>query len=135
MTTILLSPAAWGALVVGLGLVAVFVSSATADTARSRADRRAHVVATFAGLRLTPSHLIVGNAERIALTGLEVSVKQTESTAGPDVVVTIRGAGQLIECREPLSYGAGGEAQIFAIMFNRMTRAMVPATTASPVAA
>lgn len=135
MATILLSPAAWGALVVGLGLVAVFVSSATADTARSRADRHAHVVASFAGLRLTPSHLIVGDAGRIALAGLEVAVRQTESATGPDVIVTIRGAGQVIERRAPLSYGAGGEAQIFAIMFNRITRAMAPATTVTSVAA
>lgn len=135
MTTILLSPAAWGALVVGLGLVAVFVSSATVDTARSRADRHAHVVASFAGLRLTPSHLIVGQTRRIALAGLEVAVRQIESATGPDVVVIVRGAGEVIECREPLSYGTGGEAQVFAIMFNRMTRELLPAKTATPVAA
>lgn len=138
MTTLLLQPAFWGALVVGLCLAAVFVSSATSDISRSRADRHARVVASFAGLRLTPSHLIVGTrtgAEQISLTGLAVAVKQIESANGPDVVVTIRGGGQVIERRESLSYGAGGQAQIFAIMFNRMARATYPVAAATPIAA
>lgn len=138
MATILLQPAFWGALILGLCLAAVFVCSAGSDLARSRADRHAHVVASFAGLRLTPNSVIVGSrtdAMQIPLLGLTVAVKQIESAAGPGVVVTIRGGGQVIERREPLSYGAGGEAQIFAIMFNRMARGMNPVTAATSIAA
>lgn len=133
--TSLQNPAIWAAVVVG-GLVAiVFAVAVVSDKAHFRIGRREHVVASFAGLRLTPSHLIVGgpqDSERISLTGLSIGVVQTQSATGPDVVVTVRGANRRIEFREPLSYGSGGEAQIFAVMFNRMSRTQrgmaVPAT-------
>lgn len=125
MATLLHQHAFWGALVATLMFAAVFVSSDDVP-ARSRSHRHARVVASFAGLRLTPSHVIVRGVttvEQIPLTGMAVAVKQTESADGPDVVLTIRGAGRVIERREPLSACAGGEAQAFAIMFNRMLRA------------
>lgn len=137
MTT-LPHPALWGALIFGLLLVAAFAVSATSDSLRIRTDRCDGVVASFAGLRLTASHLIVGqskDAERIPLAGLSVGVKQTESAGGADVVVTVRGAGQMIERREPLSYGAGAEAQTFAIMFSRARLAMQPVAQAAAAAA
>lgn len=124
--TSLQNPAIWAAVVVGGLFVIAFALAVGSDKAHSRLIRREHVVASFAGLRLTPSHLIVGqpqDCERISLTGLTVGVVQTQSATGPDVVVTVRGADRLIERREPLSYGSGGEAQVFAVMFNRMSRA------------
>ena len=137
MTT-LQNPAIWGAVIVAGLFAIVFVVAAGSDRARSVVQRREHVVASFAGLRLTSSHLIVGrpeHAERIALAGLTVGVVQTQSAAGPDVVVTVRGAGRQIECREPLSYGSGGEAQIFAVMFNRMSRAQRTAAVPAAISA
>lgn len=136
--TSLLNPAILGALVVGGLFAVIFAISAGSDSAQSRTGRREHVLASFSGLRLTSEHLIVGqtaDAERIALSGLSVGVTQTSSAAGPAVVVTVRGAGRKIERREPLSYGSGGEAQIFAVMFNRASRALQRADAAVAISA
>lgn len=131
--TSLLHPALWGALVLGTLLTFVFVVAAVSDTSLAIHDRREHVVASFAGLRLTADHLIIGgrkDSQRIPLEGLTVGVTQAQSAAGGTVLVTIIGEGHTIQRREPLSYGASGEAQIFAVMFNRMTRALKPAVAA-----
>lgn len=133
----LLHPALWGALVIGILFSFVLVVAAASDTALTIKDRREHVVAGFGGLRLTSKHLIIGgraDSERIPLAGLAVGVTQTESAAGASVVVTVTGAGRSIERREPLTYGASGEAQIFAVMFGRMTRALKPVAAAAVAA-
>lgn len=120
-----LNQAVWGALIVVGPLVVMVIVAASCDRLQNFNDRHDRVVASFSGLRITASHLLVGHCkdtERIPLAGLAVAVRQTESAAGPDVVVTIRGAARVIERREPLSYGTGGQAQIFAVMFNRMAR-------------
>lgn len=121
-----LTQAVWGALIVAGPLAMMVLVAAGCDRLGSSNDRNDRVVASFSGLRITASHLIVGHSkdtERIPLAGLAVAVRQTESASGPDVVVTILGAAHVIERREPLSYGTGGQAQIFAVMFNRMARA------------
>lgn len=125
----LLHPALWGALIVGLLFAGVFVAGAAVDLRSARADRQEHVLATFVGLRLTSSHLLVGNRKsprRIALAGLSASAEETESDTGRDVMVTVHGAGSAIQYRQPASYGARGEAQIFTILLVRMSEALQP---------
>lgn len=125
----LLHPALWGALIVGLLFAAVFVAAAAVDMRSARADRQEHVLATFVGLRLTSSHLLVGNRKsprRIPLAGLSASAEETEFDTGRGVVVTVHGAGPAIQYRQPATYGARGEAQIFTILLGRMSGALQP---------
>jgi hypothetical protein len=135
--TSLIHPALWGALVIAPLFTFVVVVAAASDTCLTINQRREHVVADFAGLQLTTNHLILGHrkdSERIPLVGLAVGVTQAESPEGAIVVVTITGAGSPIQRRTPLSYGASGEAQIFAVMFNRMARALKPTAAAKSTA-
>lgn len=80
------------------------------------------------GLRLTEHHLIVGyrkGARQIPLIGLSISADWAD-VADVGVRVAIRGNGQAIDRQQPYSYGASGEAQIFATMFTRLTSAVQP---------
>lgn len=126
----LLHPALWGALIVGLLFAGVFVAAAAVDMRSVRADRQEHVLATFVGLRLTSSHLLVGNRKsprRIPLAGLSASAEETEFDTGRGVVVvTVHGAGPAIQYRQPATYAARGEAQIFTILLGRMSGALQP---------
>ncbi len=136
--TSLLHPALWGALVIGTIFAFVVVVAVASDASSAVNDRRDNVVASFAGLRLTADHLIIGGrrgSQRIPLAGLTVGVSQPESAGGATVRVTITGDGYSVERGEPLSYGASGEAQVFAVVFNRMTRALQSTAAANPIAA
>ena len=122
------NPGLWAALIVALPLIGVFTAAAVIDVSQSRRDDADRVLATCMGLRLTDQDLIVGqlrNARRIPLCGLTVSV---ESSMG-DVRVSVRGVGELVERRQPYSYAASGEAQMFATTFARLSR---PSRTATP---
>lgn len=124
-----LTPALCAALIVALPFVVAFTVATLRDVSLARREHAEGVLATCMGLRVTESHLIVGNrqsAMRIPLSGLTVGVESDEAEAGPAVRVTVHGAGELIERREPYSYGASGDAQIFATTLTRLSRALRP---------
>ena len=121
-----LCAALFAALFAALPFAVAFVAAMLRDVSGARRDSAEGVLATCMGLRLTENHLIVGDsrsARRIALTGLTVSVESD----GSALRVAVHGAGQPIERREPYSYGASGQAQIFATTLTRLSRARQPA--------
>jgi len=121
-----MTSALFAGLIVGLPFAATFIAAMRRDVSGARKDRAEGVLATCMGLLLTQNHLIVGNREnarRVPLTGLTVSVDSGDTA----VRVAVSGAGEVIEREEPYSYAASGEAQIFAIMFTRLSRALQPA--------
>lgn len=113
-----LSPAWIGALVVPMAVmmtIAFFV-----ERGKRRRDRADGVLLSFDDLRLTRTHLIVGSgpdAPRFALAGLSATATTTGGDAD-ELEVVIENAGCDIRRRLPYSYGASGDAQMFAIKFN-----------------
>ena len=93
---------------------------------QSRRDRADGVVMSWEDLRMTNTHLLVGNgrdAERIALSGLKAKVAVTAKPDQPDdeVQLIIENAGRDIRRSAPYTYGASGNAQAFAIRFNMLS--------------
>lgn len=116
-----LSPAWIAALVVPMATmmtIAYFV-----ERGKRRRDRADGVLLTFDDLRLTRTHLLVGSgpdARRFPLTGLSATAAMSAPPGGDadEVSVVIENAGCDIRRRLPYSYGASGDAQMFAIKFN-----------------
>jgi hypothetical protein len=125
-----LNPALCAALIAALPFAVAFIAAMLRDVCQARGERAEGVLATCMGLGLTENHLIIENREnprRIPLTGLTVDVESGGAGHGSDVRLAVRGAGELIEREELYSYAASGEAQIFATMLTRLSRALQPA--------
>ncbi len=104
------------------------------DATTARTEHTDEVLATFMGLRVSADQLIVGYrkaARRIPLNGLSVSVEQTESDDGRAIHVTICGAGTPIDLHQAYSYGASGEAQMFAVTVGQLVAALRSTTLAA----
>jgi hypothetical protein len=103
-------------------MVVAFVS----EQCQQRRDRAEGVLMSWDDLRLTRSHLIVGSrrdAARFPIGALSAKVDITRSPNRPDdeVHLVITNAGADIRRRQPYSYGASGNAQIFAIKLNMLS--------------
>jgi hypothetical protein len=116
---------AWiGAIAIPLAMVMVIAF--VCEQYQQRRDRADGVLMSWAGLRLTRSHLIVGSgrdAERLPVGALSAKVDVTRSPNRPDdeVHLVITNAGADIRRRQPYSYGASGNAQMFAIKLNLLS--------------
>jgi hypothetical protein len=116
---------AWiGAIAIPLAIVMAIAF--LVERYQRRRDRADGVVMSWDDLRLTRSHLIVGagsEADRYPIRGLSAKVDVTRSPDRPDdeVHLVIKNAGCDIRRRQPYSYGASGNAQMFAITFNMLS--------------
>lgn len=111
---------------IALPLAIVMAVAFIVEHHQRRRDRVDGVLMSWDDLRLTRSHLIVGtgrDAQRFAIRGLSAKVDVTRSPDRPDdeVHLVIRNAGRDIHRRQPYSYGASGNAQMFAIKFNLLS--------------
>jgi len=123
------SPAFIAAMIMAVPLLVAVVGAIAGDLEQGRRDRAEGVVASWAELRITSSHLIMGyhrNAERIPLAGLRASVTETGSTErrchDRRVHLAIEPGGKTIHRCQPHSYGASTEARKFAVLINLLSR-------------
>jgi hypothetical protein len=93
-----------------------------------RRDQADGVLMTWDDLRLTRTYLIVGSAhdaQTLPLGGLKAIVDITTSPGQADgdqtVHLTIQNGSLGVHRSQPYSYGASGNAQTFAIMFNTLS--------------
>jgi hypothetical protein len=116
---------AWiGAIAIPLAIVMAIAF--VLEQYQQRQDRMDGVLLSWDDLRLTRSLLIVGSgrdAERFPIGGLSAKVDVTRSPDQPDdeVHLVIKNAGADIRRRQPYSYGASGNAQMFAIKLNMLS--------------
>lgn len=108
---------------IAIPLAIVMAIAFVLEQYQQRQDRVDGVLLSWDDLRLTPSHLIVGSgrgAVRLPLGGLSAKVDVTRSPDQPDdeVHLVIKNADADIRRRQPYSYGASGNAQMFAIKLN-----------------
>jgi hypothetical protein len=111
---------------VAIPLAIVMAIAFVLEQYQQRQNRVDGVLMAWDDLRLTPSHLIIGSrrdAERLPVGELSAKVDVTRSPGQPndEVHLVIKNAGADIRRRQPYSYGASGNAQMFAIKLNMLS--------------
>jgi hypothetical protein len=116
---------AWIGAIAGTMAIAMTIAIFVERLQRWR-DRADGVLFSWDDLRFTASHLIVGSGrdvQRFLLDGLsaKVEVIAAPEQSDDEVHLIIENADQDIRRRQPYSYGASGNAQMFAIKFNMLS--------------